>query len=108
MPTTLRIGRTSVETRCYLLSRAFTPERLNAIVRSHWGIENGLHWVLDVIIDEDQARNRKDHGPQNLGPKTGVADQRLVALGGLPLERPRSKRGRRHPSPPPHRVIERY
>jgi hypothetical protein len=31
-----------------------------------WGIENQLHWVLDVIMDEDQARNRKDHGPQNL------------------------------------------
>lgn len=59
-------GKTSVETRCYLLSRAVTPERFNAIVRSHWGIENGLHWVLDVIMDEDQARNRKDHGPQNL------------------------------------------
>jgi predicted transposase YbfD/YdcC len=59
-------GRISIETRCYLLSRAFPPERFNAIVRSHWGIENGLHWVLDVIMDEDQARNRKDHGPQNL------------------------------------------
>ena len=35
-------------------------------MRSHWGIENGLHWVLDVVMDEDQARNRKDHGPQNL------------------------------------------
>jgi hypothetical protein len=55
-------GRSSIETRCYLLSRAFPPERLNAIVRSHWGIENGLHWVLDVIMDEDQARNRKNHG----------------------------------------------
>jgi predicted transposase YbfD/YdcC len=59
-------GKTSVETRCYLLSSAFAPERFNAIVRSHWGIENGLHWVLDVVMDEDQARNRKDHGPQNL------------------------------------------
>lgn len=59
-------GKTTVETRCYLLSQAFAPERFNAIVRSHWGIENGLHWVLDVVMDEDQARNRKDHGPQNL------------------------------------------
>jgi hypothetical protein len=33
---------------------------------AQWGIENGLHWVLDVVMDEDQARNRKDHGPQNL------------------------------------------
>ncbi len=30
------------------------------------GIENQLHWVLDVILDEDQARHRKDHKPQNL------------------------------------------
>lgn len=59
-------GKTSLETRCYLLSPAVTPERFNAIVRSHWAIENGLHWVLDVVMDEDQARNRKDHGPQNL------------------------------------------
>lgn len=59
-------GKTTAETRCYLLSQAFAPERFNAIVRSHWGIENGLHWVLDVVMDEDQARNRKDHGPQNL------------------------------------------
>lgn len=59
-------GKTTVETRCYLLSQAVPPERFNAIVRSHWGIENALHWVLDVVMDEDQARNRKDHGPQNL------------------------------------------
>ncbi len=59
-------GRTTTETRYYLLSKAFAPERFNAIVRSHWSIENQLHWVLDVVFNEDQARNRKDHGPQNL------------------------------------------
>jgi len=59
-------GKTTTETRCYLLSCAVTPQHFNAIVRSHWGIENSLHWVLDVVMDEDQARNRKDHGPQNL------------------------------------------
>jgi predicted transposase YbfD/YdcC len=59
-------GGTTVETRYYLLSRAFTPERFGALVRAHWDIENGLHWVLDVALDEDQARNRKDHGPENL------------------------------------------
>ena len=58
--------KTTTETRCYLLSQACAPERFNTVVRSHWGIENQLHWVLDVIMDEDQARNRKDHGPQNL------------------------------------------
>ncbi len=35
-------------------------------MRSHWSIENQLHWVLDVFFNENQARNRKDHGPQNL------------------------------------------
>jgi predicted transposase YbfD/YdcC len=59
-------GAASRETRYYLLSRAETPERLNDTVRSHWTIENRLHWVLDVVFDEDQARNRKGHGPENL------------------------------------------
>jgi predicted transposase YbfD/YdcC len=59
-------GRTTTQTRYYLLSQAFDPARFNAIVRSHWSIENHLHWVLDVIMDEDHARNRKDHGPENL------------------------------------------
>lgn len=49
-------GKATTETRYYLLSRADTPERFNAVVRSHWGIENRLHWVLDVVFDEDQAR----------------------------------------------------
>jgi predicted transposase YbfD/YdcC len=36
-------------------------------VRGHWGIENRLHWCLDVTFAEDQSRVRKDHGPANLG-----------------------------------------
>jgi predicted transposase YbfD/YdcC len=36
-----------------------------AAVRSHWGIENGLHWTLDMAFDEDHSRIRKDNGPQN-------------------------------------------
>jgi predicted transposase YbfD/YdcC len=35
-------------------------------VRSHWGIENELHWTLDIAFDEDRCRVRKDHGPENL------------------------------------------
>ena len=55
-----------VEQRYYLLSKAFTPARLLKIARAHWGIENQLHWPLDVILDEDGARSRKDHAPQNI------------------------------------------
>ena len=55
---------TSVESRYYLLSQAFPPERFNAIVREHWGIENRLHWMLDVVFNEDQSGNRMDHCPE--------------------------------------------
>ena len=59
-------AKTSIETRYFLMSQALTPERFLAVVRAHWGIENGLHWVLDVTMNEDQMRNRKDNGPENL------------------------------------------
>ncbi len=59
-------GKASEETRYYLLSRDWSPQRCNDIVRSHWGIENRLHWVLDVTCNEDQARNRKGHCAENL------------------------------------------
>ena len=36
------------------------------VVRTHWQIENCLHWVLDVVMDEDQSRSRKDNAPENL------------------------------------------
>ena len=35
-------------------------------MRSHWGIENQLHWVLDVAFNEDDSRIRKDHAPENM------------------------------------------
>jgi predicted transposase YbfD/YdcC len=40
-------------------------KRVLAAVRSHWGIENELHWTLDLAFDEDRCRVRKDHGPEN-------------------------------------------
>lgn len=52
--------------RYYLLSKYLPAKRLLQIVRSHWGIENQLHWVLDVVFDEDGGRTRKDNGPENL------------------------------------------
>jgi predicted transposase YbfD/YdcC len=52
--------------RYFLLSRSYPPQDVLRIVRAHWDIENGLHWTLDVVLDEDLARNRKDNGPANL------------------------------------------
>jgi predicted transposase YbfD/YdcC len=36
-------------------------------IREHWGIENGLHWCLDISFREDHCRVRKDHAPENFG-----------------------------------------
>jgi predicted transposase YbfD/YdcC len=58
--------KTTSETAYYLLSSALTPEHCNEVVRSHWGIENRLHWRLDVTMNEDQDRSRLDNAPHNL------------------------------------------
>ena len=60
------LATTTTETAYYLLSAALSPERLNEVVRSHWGIENRLHWRLDVVMNEDQDRTRLGNGPHNL------------------------------------------
>lgn len=61
-----RSGKTSHERRYYVSSASLGAERFADAVRAHWQIENGLHWVLDTCFDEDHARNRRDHGPENL------------------------------------------
>jgi len=52
--------------RWFLLSTVLPPGRMLEIARTHWTIENQLHWVLDVDLAEDAARSRKEHAPQNL------------------------------------------
>lgn len=52
--------------RWFLLSCPLTAANLIEVARTHWTIENQLHWVLDVAFDEDAARSRKDNAPQNL------------------------------------------
>lgn len=58
--------KTTTETAYYLLSTPLAAERFGQVVRAHWGVENRLHWMLDVTMNEDQARNRLDNGPNNL------------------------------------------
>jgi len=55
-----------LERRYYISSRELSAEQLTAAVRAHWGIENRLHWVLDVSFGEDGSTIRKDNAPQNL------------------------------------------
>lgn len=66
-------SKTTEETAYYLLSATLTPERFGDVTRAHWGIENRLHWRLDVSMNEDQARNRLGHGPENLAVLRHIA-----------------------------------
>ena len=77
-----RDGRIARSTRYYLSSAKLSAERFAHAARAHWSIENGVHWVLDVVFDEDRARNRKDHGAENL------AVLRKLALNVLKRARP--------------------
>jgi predicted transposase YbfD/YdcC len=59
--------KTSEETRYFISSLAAdNPKYLGQIVRSHWGIENNLHWVLDYAFDEDRQRNREGNSAANM------------------------------------------
>jgi predicted transposase YbfD/YdcC len=58
-------GKTTVEQRLYLTSLKPDAHLFARAVRNHWGIENGLHWTLDVTFREDQSRLRKGHGAEN-------------------------------------------
>jgi predicted transposase YbfD/YdcC len=59
-------SKTTTETAYYLLSTALSAERFNEVAREHWGVENRLHWRLDVVMNEDQDRTRLGNGPHNL------------------------------------------
>jgi predicted transposase YbfD/YdcC len=59
-------AKTTHKTRDYALSRLVTPAEVLRTVRRHWAIENDLHWQLDVLMAEDQTRNRRNNGPANL------------------------------------------
>ena len=61
-----RSGKAHAETRYYISSAVLEAERAGQAVRGHWGIENRLHWVLDVTFNDDQSRLRKGFGAKNV------------------------------------------
>lgn len=91
---TWRDGENHIEIRYYILSRYLSGKRFAEAVRNHWGIENNLHWQLDVTFREDECRIRKGHADANFSIvrraalsllknertlKVGIKNKRLVA-----------------------------
>jgi predicted transposase YbfD/YdcC len=91
---TIRDGKHSVEMRYYILSKKLSGRKFAVAVRSHWSIENQLHWQLDVTFQEDQSRLRRGHADANFSIlrrtalsllknnhtlKVGVKNKRLAA-----------------------------
>jgi predicted transposase YbfD/YdcC len=66
-------GETTTERRYYILSLANNAKTFGYAVRSHWGIENAVHWVLDIAFREDECRIRMDHGPENFAVLRHIA-----------------------------------
>lgn len=66
-------GQSSKEMRYYISSLPGNAEKLALAAREHWAIENSLHWVLDVTMNEDMSRVRKDNAPENLATLRKIA-----------------------------------
>jgi len=66
-------GKSSQSERAYLLSKALPAREIAAIIRGHWQIENNLHWSLDVILNDDHHRARKDNAPINFAALRRIA-----------------------------------
>lgn len=63
----------SIETRYFISSLESNAHELMRVVRKHWGVENALHWVLDVAFREDNCQIRKDHGAENFAMLRHIA-----------------------------------
>jgi predicted transposase YbfD/YdcC len=59
-------GKKSTEKRYYISSKEWSPEKAGAAIRSHWSIENHLHWSMDVIFSEDASQANTGHAAENL------------------------------------------
>jgi predicted transposase YbfD/YdcC len=71
--------RSRFDTRYYITSSVLSAARLSQTIRGHWGIENKLHWTLDVTFQEDLSRVRKGYGAQNMALVRKFAINKLRA-----------------------------
>ena len=70
-------GKSESESRYYITSLPASAERIGAAIRGHWGIENGLHWVMDMVFRDDECRIRKDNAPANFATVKHMASNLL-------------------------------
>lgn len=89
---TREIGpKTERETRYYITSSSRPAEQAGAAIRSHWSIENSLHWEMDVVFREDECRVRTDNAPANLAVIRHIAHNLLRRAPGKHSLRARRK-----------------
>lgn len=72
-------NETTTERRYYISSLSNDAESINKIIRAHWGVENSLHWVMDVVFGEDYSRIRSANGAENMSMIKHVALNKLQA-----------------------------
>ena len=73
---------TRVSVRYFISNKDIPAEGFRKDIRGYWGIENGLHWMLDVNVKEDGCRGRKDNSPKNLNILRKVTLRLLRAVDG--------------------------
>ena len=66
-------GKLATSVHYVVLSKRLSPQRMLEVTRTHWSVENQLHWPLDVVFNEDDARTRKDFAAQNLAVLRRIA-----------------------------------
>jgi predicted transposase YbfD/YdcC len=84
-------GKIETETRFYITSLVMLAHLLGPVVRSHWAVENSLHWVLDMVFRDDECRVRTEHAPANFTTIKHMALNLLRRAPGKNLLRGRRK-----------------
>lgn len=85
-------GKTQKEERYYISSSEANAKRINKAVRNHWSIENNLHWMLDVVFNEDRSRRRQGNSAANFNLISKIA----LALVSKEESKKISKKGKRY------------
>ena len=84
-------GKTEQETRFYITSLVMLAHLLGPVVRSHWSVENSLHWIMDMVFRDDECRVRTEHAPANFAAIKHMAQNLLRHAPGKSSLRSRRK-----------------